>query len=109
MGETSRSDVNVIEDVSLLRSKELTLVVPHLEEAPFVEFDGDLALNSDTPSVEHIDPICSELFDSTPISYPLPPTTPSYMHTCHESLGDIKGYSPSFEPSCVYLEDVPEK
>jgi len=81
MGETSRRDSNVIKDVSLLRSREVTLVVPHLKEAPFVEFDGDLVLNSDTPSIEHIDPICSELLDSTPISSPLPPTTSSCMHT----------------------------
>jgi len=109
MGETSRGDSNVIEDVSLLRSREVTLVVPHLKEAPFVDFDGDLVLNSDTPSIVHNDPICSELFDSEPIPSPLPPTTPSYMHTFHESLGDIRGYSPSIDPYCAYLEDVPRK
>jgi len=74
-----------------------------------VECDVDIMLDSDTPSIMHIDPICSELFDSTPISSPLPPTTPSYMHTFHESLGDIRGYSPSVDPYCAYLEDVPRK
>jgi len=38
MGEISRGDVSVLEDDSLSCSKELTLVEPHLEEAPFVEF-----------------------------------------------------------------------
>jgi len=76
IGETSRGDGSVLEDASCLRSKELALVVPHLQEAPFVEFDGDLALNNDTPSIEHLDPICSELFDSTPTSSPLLSTTP---------------------------------
>jgi len=42
MGETSGGDVNVLEDASLFRSKELTLAEPHLEEAPFVELCGDL-------------------------------------------------------------------
>ena len=76
IGETSRGDGSVLEDASRLTSKELALVVPHLQEAPFVEFDGDLALNNDTPSIEHLDPICSELFDSTPTSSPLLSTTP---------------------------------
>ena len=31
------------------------------------------------------------------------------MHTFHESLGDIRGYSPSIDPYCAYLEDVPAK
>jgi len=109
MGETSRGDDNVIEDVSLLRSKELTLVVPHLEEPPFVEFDGDLVLNSDTPSIEHINPIALNYLTQHPFHplYLLPP--PSYMYTCRESLGDIRGYSPSFDPCCGYLGDVPRK
>jgi len=102
-------DVSVLEDASLVRSKELTLVVPHLKEAPFVEFCDDILMGSDTPSIEHIDHICYKLFDSTPISSPLPPTTPSYMHAYHESLGDIRGYNPSFDPHCAYLEDVPRK
>ena len=38
----SRGDVSVLEDYSLSWSKELTLVEPHLEEAPFVEFCGDV-------------------------------------------------------------------
>ena len=109
MGETSRGDGNVIEDVSFLRSKELTLIAPHLEEAPFVEFDGNLTLNSDTPSIEHIDPICSKLFDSTSTSSRLLPTTPSYLLAFHESVGDLRGYNPSFDRYCAYLEDVPQK
>ena len=54
-----------------------------------MEFDGDIVMGTDTHSVEDTDPICTELFNLTPISSPLPPTNPSYMHTYHESLGDI--------------------
>ena len=106
MGETSGGNVGVLKDASLLMSIELTLVVPHLEKAPFVELCDDIVKGSDTPSIEHVDPICSELFDSTPISSALPPTTPSYMHAFHEYLGDLRGYNPSFDS---YLEDVPQK
>jgi len=31
------------------------------------------------------------------------------MHSCHESLGDIRGYCPSIDLYCAYLEDVPMK
>jgi len=76
MGETSGGDVSVLEDASLLRSKEFTLVEPHLEEAPLVELCGDLVMGIDTPSIEHIDPICNEPLDVTPTSSPLPPANP---------------------------------
>jgi len=89
MGETSGGDVSVLEDASLIRSKELTLVEPHLEEAPFVEFCGDLVMGVDTPSIERINPICNEPLDLSPTSSPLPPTTPFLAHAFHESLCDI--------------------
>ena len=75
MGEIFTGDVSALEDASLLRSKELTLVASHLEEAPFAEFCGDDVMSSDTPNIKHTDPICSELFDSTPIHplFSLPP------------------------------------
>ena len=109
MGEISRSDVSVLEDDSLNQSKELTLVEPHLEEAPFVEFCDDIVMGSDTPSIEHTDPICSELFNLTLTSSPLLATALSHVHAFHESLGDIRGYNPSFDPYCAYLGDVPRK
>jgi len=31
------------------------------------------------------------------------------LHAFHESLGDIRGYNPSFDPYCAYLEDMPRK
>ena len=31
------------------------------------------------------------------------------MYAYHESLGDIRGYNPSFDPYCAYLEDMPRK
>jgi len=48
MGETSIGDVSVLEDASLLRSKELTLVEAHLKGPPFAEFGGDIVTGSDT-------------------------------------------------------------
>jgi len=55
-------------------------------------------MGGDTPSIGHTDPICTEPFDSMPISSLLLPTTPSYVHAFHESLGDIRGYNSSFDP-----------
>jgi len=51
MGEISRGDVSDIEDVSLVRLKELTLVEPLCEEAPFEEFCGDVVMGSATPKL----------------------------------------------------------
>ena len=59
--------------------------------------------------IELIDTICNEPLELTPTSFPLLPATPSYMHAFHESLGDIRGYNPSFDPYCAHLEDVPQK
>ena len=101
MGEISRGYVSILEDDSLSGSKELTMVEPHLEEAAFTERGGDIVMSSDTPSIEHIDTICSELFDLSPISSSLPPTIPSYTHAFYESLCDIRGYNPSFDPYCA--------
>jgi len=76
---------SVLEDDSRSWLKEITLVASHLEEAPFVEFCGDIVMDTDTSSIEHIDPISSdtgtssiehidpissELFDLTPVSSP---------------------------------------
>jgi len=109
MGEIFRGDVSVLEDTSLLRSKQLTLVEPHLPEAPLEEVCGDLVMGTDTPSIRPTDPIRNEPLDLTPTSSPLPPTIPSHLHAFRESLGDIKGYNPSFDPYCSYLDDVPRK
>jgi len=62
-----------------------------------------------TPSIEHIDPICHEPLDLTPTSSPLPRTTPFPTHAFYESLGDIRGYNSSLDPYCAYLEDAPRK
>ena len=88
-GEIIRGDVSVLEDTSLLRSKQLTLVEPHLPEAPLEEVCGDLVMGTDTSSIRPTDPIGNEPLDLTPTSSPLPPTIPSHLHAFHESLGDI--------------------
>ena len=77
------------------------MVEPHLEEAPFAEFCGDVVMGSDTLSVEHTNPICNEPFDLNPTSYPLFSTTPSHLHAFHESLDDIRGYNPFFASYCA--------
>jgi len=109
ISETSTGDVRVLKDDSRSCSKELRLFGPHLEDAFFVEFCGDVVMGSDTPSIKHIDPICNEPLDLTLASSPLLPTTPSHLHAFHESLGDIRSYNPSFVSYCAYLEDVPRK
>jgi len=109
IGETSRVDGRILEDASLVWSEVHTLVAPLLEEASFEELCGDIVMGSTTPSIRLIDPICNEPLDLTPISSPLPPITPSYMLAFHESLGDIRGYNPSSDPYCTYLEDFLRK
>ena len=48
--------ISVLEDASLLRSKELTLVEPHPEGAPLEELCGHLVMGIDTPSIGPTDP-----------------------------------------------------
>jgi len=86
MGEISRGEVSVLEDDSLSWSKELTLVEPHLEEAPLVEFCGDVVMGTNTPSIEHTGRICNEPVDLIPTWSPLLPTTPSHLHAYPNSL-----------------------
>jgi len=76
--------------------KELTLVEPYLEE-----FCGDVVMGGAASSIWHIKPIYTKPLDSMPISSPLLTTTPSYAHAFLEFLGDIRGYSPSFDPYCA--------
>ena len=57
MSDSSRGDVGVLEHDSRSRSKELPLVMTHLEEAPFAEFCGDVVMVSHTPSIERTNPI----------------------------------------------------
>jgi len=85
------------------------LVDSHLEEAPFEELCDDSLAVGATPSIEYIDPICTELLDLTPFSSPSLPTTPSYLHAFHESLCVAIGYNPFVCPYCAYLEDTPRK
>ena len=85
-------DVGVLEDDSLRWTKVLTLVEPYLGEAPFAEFCGDVVMVTDTPSIEHTNPIWNELLDLSPVSSALLPTTPSHLHAYYESLGDIRVY-----------------
>ena len=109
IGETSKSDASFVKDNLLNWMKELTLIKPYLEETPLEGSSGDNAIVGAASSTEHIDPFCIESLDLTHISSPLLRTTPSYLHAFQESLGDIRGHTPSFDPYCAYLKDVPRK
>jgi len=109
MSEPYKGDVTVLEDDFPTRLKEPILVESHLEEAPFDELYDDSLVVGATASFDHIDPICTEPLESTPISSPVLPSDPSHLHAFHESLGDIRGYNPFLDPYCVYLEDLPRK
>jgi len=67
---------SVIEDDSLAWSKELTLIDPYLEEAPFEELFSDDVLVRAAPNIGLIDSICTEPLDLIPTLLPLLPTTP---------------------------------
>jgi len=82
-GETSQGDASSVEDVLLSWSGRLTLVEPYLEEAPFKDLCDDSFVVVAAPSIEHIDPICIEPLDLTPIS---PPYFPPRPLTCMHSM-----------------------
>ena len=65
--------------------------------------------SADTPSVGHIEPICTEPRDLILTSSHLLPITPCQDHSFHESLNDIRDYYSSIDPCCAYLEDVLRK
>jgi len=109
MGEPYTGDVTILEDDFPPWSKEPISVESHLEEALFKELCDDSLVVGAAHSIDHIDQICTEPLDSTLISFPLLPSTPAHLHAFHESLDDISGFHPSFDPYCAYLEDVPRK
>ena len=82
---------------------------PYLEKAPLEELCDDSLVVGAAPSIDHIEAICTEPLDSTPISSPLLSTMPPHLHAFHESLGDIRGCNPSLDPYCAYVEDMPRK
>jgi len=53
MGKLFRGDASILEDVLLLKSKELTLVEPYLKEAPFKAFCADVVMASVAPIIGH--------------------------------------------------------
>jgi len=85
------------------------MVKPCLKEAPSEELCGDDVMVTKTLSIGLKDPICTNPSHSMPVSSPLLPTTLSYLHAFHISLGVLEGLTPSFVPYCAYLEDVPRK
>jgi len=109
IGEISRGDASALEDASLILSEEPVLVEPCLEKAPFKELCGEIVMGSASSSIGLIDSICTGQLDLTTTSSLLLSTTSSHLHAFHESLGDIKGSHPTFDPYYAYLEDVPRK
>ena len=75
------------------------------EEAPFEELCDDSLVVSASPSNEYINP-CTKPLGLALFHPPYFPPAPQ-LHSFSEFLGDIRGYNPSFNPYCAYLEDVP--
>jgi len=67
MGEHYRGEASFIEDAVIAWSKEPSSIEPHLEEALFEELFGEGVVVGATPSIRHIDSMCTKLFDLTPI------------------------------------------
>jgi len=74
MGELYEGCASVVEGNLLDWSEEFTLVKPCLEE-----LCGDDTIISASPSIRHIDFICTASLDLTPMSFPLLPTIPSHF------------------------------
>ena len=70
---------SVIDDDWVAWSRELSMVEPHLEKTPFKELCGDDAMVSVTPSIEHVDSMCTQPLELTPISSPLLYSIPSHF------------------------------
>ena len=104
MGESPRGGASFVEDDLLDWLGDIALLEPSYQDL----YSDDVRVSA-APSIEHIDPICTKPLDLTPISSPFLSTTPSPLHAFHESLGDIRGYNPSLDPYCAYLEDMPRK
>ena len=104
MGESPRGGASFVEDDLLDWLGDIALLEPSYQDL----YSDDVRVSA-APSIEHIDPICTKPLDLTPISSPFLSTTPSPLHAFHESLGDIRGYNPSLDPYCAYLDDMPRK
>jgi len=98
--ESLVGDTSCVEDDSLDWLGEFALLEPSFKEY----YSHDVRVGA-APSIEHTDQIHTELLDLVPISFPFLPTTPSHLHAFQESLGDISGLHPSFDPYCAYLAD----
>ena len=63
-------------------------------------------LGSATSSIGLMDSICNEPIDFYLHFIPFAFRHPSFLQAFHESLGDIGGFHPSFDPCCAwtYLE-----
>jgi len=71
------------------------LVEPYLEEAPFEELCDDSLVVGAAPIIEHIDPICIEPLDLSPISSPLFPLRPL---TCMHSMSPYATFEDIIPP-----------
>ena len=75
MGESLRGDASYVEDDLRDWSDGMTLLEPSFEKY----YSDDVRVGV-VPSIEHIDPFCTESLDLIPISSPLLSTTPSHLH-----------------------------
>ena len=65
-------------------TKQVTLLNPYLEEAPFEELCGADVLVSAVSSIGLIGSICTELLELAPILSPLLPTSFPHFHAFHD-------------------------
>jgi len=80
MGEPSKGDTSVIEDDSLVWSKEHSFVEPYPEETTFEELCNEDVMSSVAPNIGLINSICIEPLDLIPISSPVLPSRPLCIH-----------------------------
>ena len=77
-GRDFKEGTNFVEDDSLVRSKDLTLMEPFVKEAPFVELCGDREMVRVASSFKHMDLTYIESLGLTPISSLLLHNIPSH-------------------------------
>ena len=92
----------------LILFTELTLTEPYLAKVLFDESCGDDVMVT-APSTGYVNSIPTKPLPLTPVSSALLPSTHSHLHASHESLGDIRGSHPSFDPYCAHPKDMTRK
>ena len=103
-----RDDVILmIKIIHLLGQKNLYWLRKYLEKTPLEE-SHDVVVGA-FPSPKSKEPILVEVLNFALIPSPSLSTNPPHVHVLDTSLGNFRGYVPSIDPYCAYLEDMPRK